>query len=200
MPCRPIPLRGSSTNDTSIAFSGLYQFGTNTVVVSVSDGIAAPITCSATVAIIDTIPPVIVSASVTPDVLWPPNHKFVPVTVSITATDSCSSTVITKIASITSNESVNAKGSGHTSPDFEITGDLTASLRSERSGKDKGGRIYTITVEAIDEAGNTSETNLLVTVPHDQGQNNGGGNGNGDGNGTGNGNGKGKGKGHDKNK
>lgn len=195
---------GASTNATSISLNGLYQFGTNTVVVSVSDGIAPPVTCTVQVAIIDTIPPVITSASVTPDILWPPDHKFVPVQVSISATDTCSTNVITKIASITSSEDVNAKGSGHTSPDFEISGDLTALLRAERSGKDKEGRIYTITVEAIDEAGNISETNLLVTVPHDEGHNKGGspGNGNGksNGNGDGNGNGNGNGNGHGKNK
>ncbi len=207
---------GSSTNATSIEFSGLYQFGTNTVEVSVSDGIAPPVTCSLTVAIIDTIPPVITSASITPDVLWPPNHKFIPVEVSITATDSCGS-VTTSITSITSNESPNAKGSGHTSPDARITGDLTGSVRAERSGKDKGGRVYTVTVEAVDEAGNTTDTNLFVLVPHDQGNNGsntndppstppgkgkgkgkGNGNGNGNGNGDGNGNGNGNGKGHDK--
>lgn len=191
---------GASTNATSISLNGLYQFGTNIVVVSVSDGIAPPVTCTVQVAIIDTIPPVITSASITPDVLWPPNHKLIPVQVSISATDTCSTNVITKIASITSSEDVLAKGSGHTSPDFEITGDLTALLRAERSGKDKEGRVYTITVEAIDEAGNISETNLLVTVPHDQGHNNEGGNGNGNGNGKGKGNGNGDGNGHGKNK
>jgi hypothetical protein len=184
---------GTSTNATSVTLNGMFPFGTNTVVVSVSDGIAPPVTCTTTVAIIDTIPPVILSASVTPDVLWPPNHKWIPVEVSITATDQCSS-VVTKIASITSNEAVNAKGSGHTAPDTQITGDLTASLRAERSGKDKGGRVYTITVEAIDIAGNTSETNLFVTVPHDRGHHGSNvppGNSNGNGN---NGNGHGKGK------
>lgn len=198
---------GTSTNSTPITLSGLYQFGTNVVVISVSDGIAPPVTCSTMVAVIDTIPPVITSASVSTNVLWPPNHKLIPVEVSITATDSCGE-VTTEITSITSSESPNAKGSGHTSPDFQITGPFSALLRSERSGKDKEGRVYTITVTATDQAGNTSETNLLVTVPHDQGKNsgsnsNGNGNGNGNrnngkGNGDGNGNGNGHGKGHNK--
>jgi hypothetical protein len=147
---------------------------------------------------------------VTPNLLWPPNHKLIPVQVTATATDICGA-VSTKIKSITSNQSRNGKGSGHTSSDWKITGDLTANIRAERTGKDKGGRIYTITVEATDEAGNTTDTNLFVTVPHDQ---RGGGSptntpsgppstnpGNGGDNGhNGNGNGNGNGHGHGKNK
>src|SRR5215469_15853462 len=76
---------GASTNTTPVTLSGLFQFGTNIVVISVSDGIAPPVTCTTTVAVIDTIPPVITSASVSTNVLWPPNHKFVPVGVFITA-------------------------------------------------------------------------------------------------------------------
>jgi len=39
-----------------------------------------------------------------------------------------------------------AIGSGNTAPDWEITGDATANLRAERSGKNKAGRIYTIVI------------------------------------------------------
>ena len=203
---------GTSTNVTDVPFNGLFQFGTNVVSVSVSDGFGAPVTCSTTVAVIDTTPPVITSASVTPNVLWPPNHQMIPVQVSATAMDACGA-VSTRIKSIKSNQSANAKGSGHTAKDWQITGDLTALLRAERTGKDKGGRIYTITVEATDEAGNTATTNLQVTVPHDQRGSgsstntpsgpppqhpgNGGNNGNGNGNGN---NGNGNGNGHGKNK
>ena len=204
---------GTSTNVTSMPFDGLFQFGTNIVSISVSDGFGPPVTCSTTVAVIDTLPPVFTSASVSTNLLWPPNHKLIPVQVTATATDICGA-VTTKIKSITSNQSPNAKGSGHTSNDWKITGDLTAELRAERTGKDKGGRIYTITVEATDEAGNTAHTNLLVTVPHDQrgvgstnapggppSTNPGNGNGNGNGGNNGhNGNGNGNGNGHGKNK
>jgi hypothetical protein len=200
---------GASTTTTTVTLDGLYQFGTNIVNISVSDGIASPVTCTTTVAVVDTTPPVFTLASITPNVIWPPNHKMIPVQVTATATDICGSAT-TRIKSIQSNQSPNGKGSGHTSKDWQITGDLTALIRAERSGKDKGGRIYTITVEATDSAGNTTDTNLVVTVPHDQrsstnspsgpGNGNGNGNGNGHGNGNGNGNGKGNGNGNGKNK
>ena len=95
---------------------------------------------------------------------------MVPVTITAQVADACSETTW-KIISISSNQAVDAKGSGNTSPDWLITGDKTASLRAERTGKDKGGRIYTITIQATDEAGNQSAAaTVTVTVPHDQGK------------------------------
>jgi hypothetical protein len=42
-------------------------------------------------------------------------------------------------------------------------------LRAERSGGGSG-RIYTVTVEATDEAGNTTTATTEVTVPHSKGK------------------------------
>jgi len=50
----------------------------------------------------------------------------------------------------------------HTSPDWIITGDLTAKVRAER-GRDAT-RIYTITVVCTDASGNTAEATTTVTV------------------------------------
>ncbi len=160
---------GSSTNVSSVTLNGLYPTGTNTVTISVSDGIDAPVACSITVAIVDTTPPVITAISINPNVLWPPNHKMIPVRVSVVATDLCG-TVTSKIISIHSSQDVLGKGSGQKSPDWKITGDLTAQLRAERAGPDKNGRIYTITVQATDEAGNAATADVTVFVPHDQGK------------------------------
>jgi hypothetical protein len=200
---------GTSTNVTSVPFVGLYQVGTNIVTISVSDGLAAPVTCTTTVLVEDTIPPLILSASVTPNVLWPPNHKFVKVQASAVASDICGDATC-KIKSITSSEPVRQKGD-NTSPDWKTNGDLGGQLRAERTGKGNG-RVYTLTIECTDESGNASTRDVIVTVPHDQGhgnnantnapgQNKPPGNGNsgngnsGNGNsGNGNGNGKGQGK------
>ncbi len=56
---------------------------------------------------------------------------------------------------------------GGDSDDVAITGDLTLELRAERPGKSEG-RVYTITVICEDESGNSSESTVTVTVPHDQ--------------------------------
>ncbi len=59
-----------------------------------------------------------------------------------------------------------AKGSGHTSTDWKITGDHTLTLRAERSGTGNG-RVYTITIQATDVSGNTAQKTVTVSVPHD---------------------------------
>ena len=61
------------------------------------------------------------------------------------------------------------EGDGNTSPDWEITGDLTLDLRAERSGQGDG-RVYTITIECTDASGNPSAKDVTVIVPHDQGK------------------------------
>jgi 6-phosphogluconolactonase (cycloisomerase 2 family) len=43
--------------------------------------------------------PVITGASATPDVLWPPNHKFVDVTIDYTVTDPCPNTCVLTVSS-----------------------------------------------------------------------------------------------------
>lgn len=109
------------------------------------------------------------SLTANPSVLWPPNHKMVPVTVSVSASDDCDAVPIRKITSVSSNEPENGLGDGDKAPDWKITGDLTVNLRAERSGKGSG-RVYTITVTCTDDAENTSTGTTSVTVPHDQGK------------------------------
>jgi hypothetical protein len=111
--------------------------------------------------------PVIVSASASPNRLFPPNHKFVPVTVSVTTQGNA---VSCKITSVSSNQPINGRGDGNTSPDWIITGDLTVLIRAERAGNIKTDRIYTITVVCTDTFGNTATTTVHVTVPHDNGK------------------------------
>ena len=41
-------------------------------------------------------------------------------------------------------------------------------LRAERKGSSIDGRVYTLTLKAIDDAGNISLSEARVTVPHDE--------------------------------
>lgn len=144
--------------------------GIHTLAVTATDSAGNVSACSSTITVVDTTPPVIVSASVDPKELWPANHKMVPVRVKAEVTDACGKTTW-RIVSIHSSEAVDAIGSGQTAPDWKITGDHAASLRAERSGKNKEGRIYTLRIEATDAAGNKSKpTRLTVTVPHSKGK------------------------------
>jgi len=160
---------GSTTAPTEVSFPAVFPRGTNQVTVVATDSAGNSSTCSTTVTVIDTIPPVITRVSATPNHIWPPNHKMVPVRVEARVTDACGPTRW-KIVSIRSNQAVDAKGSGQTAPDWEITGDHTANVRAERSGKE-GTRIYTITVQATDESGNLSDRKSVeVVVAHDMGR------------------------------
>jgi hypothetical protein len=158
---------GVSTNVAPVEFAALYELGTNIVTLTASDAVGDPVSCSATVTILDRTPPTITSLEVSPNVLWPPNHKLRPVKVTVVASDTCSDTnVACRIVRIRSDEPV--KGRGHwTFPDWRITGDLSAKLRAERLGKGDG-RVYTITVECSDSSGNSTQGTVAVVVPHDQ--------------------------------
>jgi hypothetical protein len=131
------------------------------------DGRGNITTQSQTVIVEDTTPPSIDSISATPDVIWSPNHKMVPVTLSVSVSDNCDTNPIYQIISISSNEPENGLGDGDTEPDWEITGALTANLRAERAGKGSG-RVYTITVRCTDSAENSRDQQVTVTVPHDK--------------------------------
>jgi len=105
----------------------------------------------------DTTPPVIQSLTASPSVLNPPNHQLVPVSVSATVTDNCDAAPTTTIVSITCNEPT-APG------DVKITGAMTATLAASK-GSSGNVRVYTITVQATDAAGNSSTRSVIVTVP-----------------------------------
>jgi len=149
----------------------VFPLGITTVVWTAQDASGNQRTAPELVEIQDTTPPTITNVSATPNVLWPPNHELVPVTLAVSVTDVCDAAVAQSchIVSVTSNEAIAGAGSGHTSPDWEITGSLIANLRAERSGLGSG-RTYTLTVQCTDASNNSSTAGVTVTVPHDQGK------------------------------
>lgn len=114
------------------------------------------------VRVFDTIAPVIINATASPDALWPPDRKMVSVTLSALAIDAGDASPTLMVTGITSNQPVNDVGDGNTSPDWEITGPMKVNLRAERSGSQD--RIYTITIQATDDSGNSSTATIEVLV------------------------------------
>ena len=114
-------------------------------------------------------PPVIDGVTADPSVLWPPNHKMRAVTVAVDVSDTNDANPTCKIMSVDSDEAAEGGGDGNTTPDWEITGDLTMNLRAERSGQGDG-RIYTMNVLCTDSSGSPATTTVTVTVPHDRGK------------------------------
>jgi len=102
--------------------------------------------------------PTITSLTVDPDVLWPPNHKMVPVSLQVTATGDPSPEC--RIDSMTSNEPSIIPGQD----DWVVTGPLAVNLRAERTGSGNG-RVYAISVSCTNTSGSASQT-ASVNVPH----------------------------------
>jgi hypothetical protein len=137
---------------------------------------------SATFKVDTTVP--VVTASAHPTSLWPPNHKFVPVTVRGHVSDA-SGGVPGVVSYHVVDEYGNVQPSGTARVDAHGNYSFVVSLQSSRFGQDKNGRHYRIIVTATDEAGNTGSASTTVIVPHDQGKHGGGNKGHGN-NGHGN--------------
>src|SRR5262245_11385647 len=114
-------------------------------------------------------PPTITNATADPSILWPPNHRMVNVTITYDVTDNCALPFDSCTLTVTSNEPVLGHGSGHTSPDWIVVDDHHVLLRAEREGNGNG-RIYTTTITCTDSGGNSSDEQVDVVVPHDQGR------------------------------
>ena len=116
--------------------------------------------------IADKTPPVL-TVTLSPSKLWPPNEKMVTITATITVKDDYDPQPEIKLVSITANEPLDKD-------DIKVgklfTDIRQFQLKAEREGKNKAGRIYTVTYLANDASGNQTEVSATVTVPHDQGE------------------------------
>ena len=152
----------------------LFEVDTHPITLEVTDSYGETDSDPTNIIIQDTTPPSI-SVSVSPDILWPPNHKMVHVTATVTATDNCDTEPAIELVSIVMSESDEIStfdpnydlsvNDGHTLVDIQIVDDYNFDLRCERSGKSDG-RTYTITYKAIDDSGNESTASTEVLVPH----------------------------------
>ena len=106
-------------------------------------------------------PPDVSDAYPSTECLWPPNHKFVDVTIEGVSDPDGDEITIT-ILNITSNEPSNSH-----EPDYYGVGTDTASLLAERLGSGDG-RVYTITFLASDGRGGEAVGTVYVYLPHDQ--------------------------------
>ena len=149
---------------------GPYGPGQTVVTLTVTDDAGAVDSCTATVIVEDATPPEL-SVALTPDTLWPPNHRMVDVEASWSASDNCGPPSIV-LTSVGSNEADNGEGDGNTVNDIQDAAEGTADgqfrLRAERAGGGQG-RIYTATYTAADASGNATAAAGHTVVPHDQG-------------------------------
>jgi len=146
---------------------GPFGLGEHDVIVtaeaSVEGGDPAVFECEAKLTVVDTAPPEAESKEVE---LWPPNHKYKTISGDDCVTDACDEDVEVTFLTASSDEPVNDNGDGNTEPDI-VFGCDGVKLRAERQGGGNG-RVYKLTWLASDEAGNETDGECVVTVPHDQ--------------------------------
>ena len=182
----------SGLNDTPPGWVDLLRYslagaqtGTETVVAghSASFGVAAAgvtrVSYSATDAAgneedartldvkIDGAPPVLSGLPSEECTLWPANHELQRVAV-LRASDAVSGIAPGSFqVNATSNEPMDP---GDVAVTEDEDGGLIVELRAERSGGNKSGRVYNLTVTAQDIAGNEVTRTATCTVPHDSGK------------------------------
>jgi hypothetical protein len=147
--------------------------GMHVITLRVTDKAGATDTDETTVRVADNRPPE-VTVALDPWTIWPPNHKMVDVTATVTISDTCPSSPtppVVTLLSVTSDEPENDLGDGDTAPDIAGveagTEDYEFQVRAERSGGGDG-RVYTALYRVTDASGNVAEAEGRATVPHDQ--------------------------------
>jgi hypothetical protein len=122
-----------------------------------------------TVTVVDTLSPFAVEGIAVE--LWPPNHEPVTLSLADCVRDQCEEDLdvdaLGQILSIYSDEPENANGDGNTVDDIVILTNSSFMLRAERRGGSDG-RVYGVTFEISDSAGNSAIDTCLIGVPHDQ--------------------------------
>jgi len=152
--------------------SGSYALGTTTVTFTATDGAGSVASCSTSITVADTTPPV-VAVEATPTFIWPPDHKLRPVHYAVLAVDACDPSPVTVLQSVASSDPDDAPGrwDGATTGDIlgaaVGTADFDVLLRAERDGREPE-RTYSARYVATDRSGNVGTGIGAVAVSHDQ--------------------------------
>jgi hypothetical protein len=171
-PMTPVSPRVSAVDDvdgpvpvTCVPGSADYPVGSTTNNCSASDSSNNTAHASFVVTVRDTASPQL-ALTPSPAVLWPPNHKLVPIALG-QATDACDPNPAI-VCDVTSNEPPDSTGDGTTASDI-VWDQGQLYLRAERKGNGSG-RVYTITCTSTDSSGNQTTQTATVRVPHSQGR------------------------------
>jgi len=171
------------TGVTAAAVDGLAA-GVHTFRLTAKDSAGSTVFHEVEIAVADAVPPVIESLEADPDTLWPPNHEFVDVTLTIDAYDPAGDDIVCAVTKITHDQVTTSIGDGDTDLDWDFTSPglnvysfdedtekwtLDVKIMSERA-ESSFGRKYTITLMCTDSFDNPSDfVDVNVFVMDNQG-------------------------------
>jgi hypothetical protein len=116
-------------------------------------------------------PPACGTATPSPSILWPPDHKMVAIAINGVTDPDPGANVKLTVTSIWQDEPVLSSSNGSVIPDAAGIGTAAPSVRAERAGDPKlpgDGRVYHIFFSADDGFGGVCNGEVKVGVPHDQ--------------------------------
>ena len=151
----------------------ILPIGENRISLRVTDADGRTGIAETVLAVVDTTPPAL-ELTLEPSVLWPPNHRMVPVSVTWQVADICDLVPEVELMSASSSESDGPEGGDTAWQTEDIEGVSIGSpvteirLRAERTGKGNG-RTYELLYRAIDSSGNSALATGIALVPHDLG-------------------------------
>jgi hypothetical protein len=132
----------------------------------VSDGVLVSAPAEVTVNVVPrTAPPDCSNARAEPALLWPPNHKLVPVAVAGLQAPEHGGLAV-EITSVRQDEPTAGTDAGDTGPDAALRQGVLL-LRSERDPRG-GGRVYHVAFTATNADGAACQGEVLVAVPKSQ--------------------------------
>jgi hypothetical protein len=144
----------------------LLPFGESRITLEVEDSSGVIATTETIIKVLDTTPPELLVVA-NPAMLWPPNHRMVPVHIDLLATDICSPAVSVWLQSASSSEPESAAGD---IDEVEVgTPDTDLLLRADRT-RSGPGRFYELIYVAEDGTLLETPESVLIRVPHDLGK------------------------------
>lgn len=140
------------------------SLGVHSFNLTVTDAGGLTSTAATHVTVQDTTPPTL-SVALSPNYLWPPNHKLVQITASVATSDVCDANPKVQLVSITSSESndsndIQAVGGEQVAFGTDVRSFL---LRAERNSSSSP-RVYTVTYRTTDASGNATLASAQVVV------------------------------------
>lgn len=157
---------------TGTAETVFLPVGEHLVRLTAIDQQGAISTAETIVTVEDNEPPLL-TISISPSCIFPPNHKYVRFDfgdeLQVHASDTCfgEDAIIARIEDVGSSEPDNGVGDGDTTDDVRFSR-TAACVRSERAGPGSG-RTYAVTIDASDPAGNRATEIAEIFVPHNVG-------------------------------